>query len=392
MADQNFFYEEGKRIKAKGKLGVFVRRFFGLILVAIVVLGIVFTAMLQDSSFVDRLRRRLFYGESVSENYYTYAPDASNRYGAMGNLLVVLNQNSIQFLQDDGTTYFSKQIACSTPMLHVNGDYALAYDIGGENLGLFTRDSMVFSLQQDEEEPIISARLNQSGYLAVVTEKIGYKSVVSVYNSEQELVFDYNSSSRYIMDAVVTEDNKSLLIALLSQENGSFCTRYVRYALNNEEPLEEHLLTNHLTADLAYMGDTYCSLSDRQIAFLNDDGAYLASYDFGDLYLAGYSLGGDGFATLLLNRYQAGSLGTLLTIDETGELLGMKQINHEVLSLSACGEYVAVLSGSQLVVMNKKLEELSTLEDTGYADTILTQKDGTVLVMGGSSAARYVPS
>ena len=76
----------------------------------------------------------------------------------------------------------------------------------------------------------------------------------------------------------------------------------------------------------------------------------MCSFTYGELYLRQYSLDGGGFAALLLNRYQAGSIGSLVTVDETGEVIALLDVNQEVLDVSAAGNYLAGLIGNSLVI------------------------------------------
>lgn len=157
-----------KRQESGGR-SLFVR-VAALILALLVVFGAVSVALLADSKYLDRVRRWLIYGDSTEENLYTFAADSRNRYGQSGEYLVVLSQNTIQFLENDGTAYLSKQVQLSQPALSVGGNLAAAYDVGGQNLYLFSRDGERLHLTLEEGCGFISARLNESGYLAVVYE------------------------------------------------------------------------------------------------------------------------------------------------------------------------------------------------------------------------------
>lgn len=368
----------------------FLRRLWGLLLTAVVVLGVVAVVLLQNSTYLDRTRRWLAYGEGDDAGY-AFAADPTNRYGQLGELLVVANQNNLQFLRQDGTAYFTHQVQLSQPALDVGGDFAVAYDIGGRNLVVSSQDQVVLELTLDEGYGWIAARLNEEGWLAAVSEKSGYKGSVTVYNEQQNEVFIYNSSSRFLIDARVNSDCHTVLVEALGQEGGSFCTQQITYALDETEPKCEALLYDHLSMDLGQIEEVWVSVSDKEISFTDEAGKLLGSFSYGDLYLRQYSLEGSGFAALLLNRYQAGSIGSLVTVDETGEVIAALDVNQEVLDVSAAGNYLAVLMGNSLVIYDRNLEEYSRLEDTGYANRVLMGDDGSALVIGGSSAFRYLP-
>ena len=59
--------------------------------------------------------------------------------------------------------------------------------------------------------------------------------------------------------------------------------------------------------------------------------------------------------------------------------------------LSAAGDTLAVLYDNSLVLYNQNLEELSRLDNTGYAGQIIAGSDGAALILSASSAWRYLP-
>ena len=380
---------EEKRVET-GERSLLVR-IAALILALLVILGAVSVALLADSKHLDRVRRWLIYGDSTEENLYTFAADSRNRYGQAGECLVVLSQNTVQFLENDGTAYFAQQVQLSQPALSVGGELAAAYDVGGENLYLFSREGERLHLELEEGCGIISARLNDSGYLAVVSEGSGYKGIVDIYDSKQEKVFTYNSSSRFLIDAVVSKDCSSALVVALGEAEGSFCSEVIRYPLTQEEPSARTTLVGHLTMDLENMGEILASISDSSVSFVDTAGEIAGVYSYSNLYLGGYSFGGDGFLALLLNRYHSGSIATLTTVGTDGAVIASKDITEEVLDLSAAGEYVAVLYGDALVIYTRDLTEYARLRDTGYASRVLMNTDGSALIIGGNTAWRYLP-
>ena len=86
-----------------------------------------------------------------------------------------------------------------------------------------------------------------------------------------------------------------------------------------------------------------------------------------------------------------GSIGTLVSVDGEGKAVAMLDITEEVMDISAAGNGLAVLYSGTMVVYDRSLQEVATVEDTGYANRVLMQDDGSVLVIGGNTAWRYVP-
>ena len=244
--------------RTPGRGGLFLRRLGTLLVTALIVLGIVAVSMMGDGKTLDRVRRWLNYGSVAEEDRYTFAADANNRYGQIGEYLVVLSQNYIQFLEDSGTAYRTvEELGLSQPALDTGGGLAVAYDVGGQNLFVVSPEETRLELSLPEGYGYISARLNDSGWLAVTSEKSGYRGAVTVYDDTQELVYEVDLSSQFVVDACVTDDCRSVVVVTYGEENGAFCTQLTWYDLTEEEPAQVASLTNHVGFDLGQAGEVY---------------------------------------------------------------------------------------------------------------------------------------
>ncbi len=381
----------GEKSENRGRIGRFFKGLIALCLTLLVVLGAVAVALLGEGKYLNRIRGWLVYGTNTTENLYSFAADPYNRYGRMGEYLVVLSQNHFQILESDGSAVFSQEVQLSQPALCVGDEMAVAYDIGGENLYVFSKDSMIFHPELEEGNGLISARLNDKDYLAVVTEQSGYKGVVTVYNGKMEKVFAYRSSSQFLSDAVVSEDCDAVTVVAMGQQDGNFCSQMIRYRLTETQSAGETVLPLHMTLDMDNIGDYCVSVSDNEISFTDETGELTGDFTYGGLYLRHYTLTGDDFAVLLLNRYRSGSIGTLVSVGTDGKAIAMLDITEEVMDISAAGDHLAVLYNDTMVIYDRALEQQTVVEDTGYASHVLMSEDGTAMVIGGNTAWRYLP-
>ena len=133
------------------------------------------------------------------------------------------------------------------------------------------------------------------------------------------------------------------------------------------------------------------TVSDTALTYAGANGEVTGSYAYSGSYLREYDLGGNGFAALLLNRYRSGSVGRLVTVDKSGEVLGSLEVREEVLHISASGRYLAVLYADHLVVYNQEMQPYATLRGTGDAQNVLMRPDGTVLLLSGETARLFLP-
>ena len=97
------------------------------------------------------------------------------------------------------------------------------------------------------------------------------------------------------------------------------------------------------------------------------------------------------FTALLLNRYQSGSVGRLVTVDDQGTEIASLDISEEVRSLSANGRYLSVLYEDRLVIYNRELQIYATLHGPEHTREVLTRADGSVLMIASDSAQLFLP-
>ena len=371
-----------------------LRGFLVFLLTLVAVLGVVVFAAYRDGTGFDVLRRYLNYGsveKAGGESVYDYDASASNRFAALGDRLVVLSDTRLRILNASGGEVWSTAVNMSAPALHSGGGKAVAYDVGGTVLYVVDQNGEVLSLTASEEEPFISATLNGDGWLAVTAKLKGYKGWVRVYDSDMEETFLFRSSRRFVTDAWVAGKGSSLAAVTLGQENGTFVSNVVLYHLTEEEPYGNYDVTDGLAAATGWGDGKLAVVSDTSLTFADTKGTVEATYSYSGAHLREYDLNGDGFAAVLLNRYQTGSVGRLVTVAADGTELGSLDVSEEIQDISACGKYLAVLYLDRLVIYNPMLEAYASLKGTEAVRGVLMRSDGSALLMSSESAKLFLP-
>lgn len=397
--------EEQKKPKKSG-----LKRFLTFALVLLTVLAVVLVAAWRDGTGTDVLKRLFNYGTSAAvsgETVYEYDISPQNRFAMLEGSLVIASDTGVRLLDQQGQEIWAKTVSLPAPALMQGGDRAVAYGVGGTDLFVLGQEGELLHLTADEEEPFVSATLNENGWLAVTTEKKNYKGSISVYDAELDLVFKLDSASRFVSDAYVLDDNKSLAVVTLGQEDGVFVSNIVIYSLsvtdeNREDPAadgteitvkpsSDYDIENGLVIAIEQQGKQIVTVSDTCLTFADLDGQVTASVPYGNDFMRGYALNGDGFAALLLNRYQSGSVGRLQTIGTDGAVIAELDVNQEVLDISAAGRYLAVLYADSLVLYNQELQVYASLQGTDFATGVLMREDGSALLLSAENASIFLP-
>jgi hypothetical protein len=388
-----------KKVAAPRKPNLFLRMAAFLLTVALM-LGAVTLVVYRDRVSFDALRRRLTYralersDSGQAESFY-YDGSAKDCFVAVGNKLLVSSGAGIHLYSGSGTQYAAHQAVLESPVAQAAGAFALVYSAGGRSLFVYQdKEDEVLALNETAGD-IISARVNALGYLAVTTRASGYKGSATIYDRSLIPVLQLNLSSSFLTDALVSSDGKNLAAITMGQGESGFQSTLALYALGRtaDQTAPDAIcpLGGNLVLDLAEDTAGYWALGDLSLTLANHSGALVGSYDYGGRYLKEFSLNGDNFAALLLGKYRAGTVADLVVVDGRGTATATLAVDEQVLSLSAAGRYVAVLTADRLDLYTADLTPYATLSGTQGARKVLLRPDGSALLIGSGTARLYIP-
>lgn len=149
-------------------------------------------------------------------------------------------------------------------------------------------------------------------------------------------------------------------------------------------------LENQFVLDLNWKASLLWVQERDGAAVLDSDLRMLGSWTESNQYLQGYSLDGDDYAVEVFSWYKTGGSGEVLLINEKGDAEVSHAISGEVLSVSAAGKYIAVLTTDMLHIYTSDLEEYSTTENNGSKRAIINS-DGATMMIGVDNTRLYVP-
>lgn len=359
-----------------------------LVVAAVMVLGLLTATVLRDNA-ASFLRWMAY---SQREEDFPHNAQSNSLFLGMGNELLICTQTKIQLFSPTGTAQWKESVAMSSPALNASGDYAVAYDVGGQELRVIGRGELLHQLTLSPEESLLCATVNEKGWVAVTSKASGYKAVVTVYNRDFEAVLTIRLSSRYISDAVVTPDCRGVYLISPGQAEGTFENTLLYYTVSSrEEPTRTVSLGSNVVLSVRSAGRCWI-LGDRSLLVLDSSGVITATYEYGDQFLKMGTLQGDGFATLFLSRSSSGSSGTLVTVGADGKPYGQLELEGQALALAAQGHDLALLTTGDIIAADRKLEKYTTTPNQKGIRNLAVYQDGSVALVNSAAVSLYFPS
>ena len=369
---------EQKKEKKRGRVRAILAAVAALILIVGAILVILYRDRLTPQSLGDTFGENRVVDDTEP---FTYEAGSGQVFAVSGNRLAVASSTGMQLLGEKGETLAHEVFSMGTPAITASEKYCAFYDAGGTSLRFADLNGAVSAL--DTREAIVSARVNEGGLLAVVTEETGYKAAVTVYNSALQPVFAWHSGSAYVLAAQVAPNGKTLA-ALCVDGEGS---RLLLFSLSSEKPVGSFEAGGELFWDLHWMSrDRLCLLSETRLVFLDASAEQTAVYDFNGEYLLDYDIGGS-FAALVLSEYRSGGSSELVAVDTEAREKGRVPVRQrDVLSVSAGNGGVLVLYADTLELLSDSLASVNSTKDVLGFKQALLRKDGKCLLLSAYAA------
>ena len=381
-----------KRVK---KPNIFVRA-AALAATGGLILGALALVVYRDRFNLDAFKRWMTYRNMQTSATGEAAPFT---HAGGGKLSVAYLEGGIVTASTAGAHYYGlngerlaeEVLSMENPVLEASRTTGVVYDAGNQSLFAFRNSEEFFSLTLSGAADLLSARPNDSGWLAVTAQQSGFKGAVTVYNSLGKEVIQISLSSTFAVDAAISPDCKSVAVVTTGQEEGSFFSRLLLFRVNQTEPFAQVDLGSLTVLDLEYEGGFLWILGEDRLLIVDPQKAEAQSYTFAPNYLKGCSLDGDGFALLLTGRYRSGGATQAAIIRGADQSARSIELTGQVLDYAASGNHCALLSGSRLTLYDQELDVQATLDNPQGARYMDLAPNGSALLANDQQAWLYIP-
>ena len=390
--------EENKTTPKRQKKPNRFLRLLALLATSALVLLAMVLVIYRDTINVDTFKHWLAYrnmdtGTTGETDPFSHAGGDKLSIAYLDSGIVTASAAGAHYYTLDGEHLAEEVLSMENPVLTSSRTTAVVYDAGSQSLFAFRNSQEYFSLSLNGGADLLSARPNDGGWLAVTAQQSGYKGAVTVYDRRGEPVIQISLSSTFAVDAAVSPDGQTAAVVTIGQQDGVFFSRLLLYQVNQQEPFAQVDLGSLTVLDMDFdEGVVWLLGEDRLLTVsLLPEGQQVQTYYISPNYLKGCSLGGDGFAFLLVGRYRSGGATQALRIDSSAQAVQSIPLNSQVLDYAAAGDTCALLSGSQLSLYNAKLEQFADVGNTQAARKVALSANGSAVLANDQYAWLYIP-
>jgi len=349
-------------------------------LIAAVIVILVAAALAAVALWLNRSGRLAPSGERTE--VYNFASDAGTVTCGVGDGLAVASSSGLRVFDRTGMQTVGETYVASRPVLTAAGTYGAAYDIGGEQVRIFTDSGPVRTLKADGG--VTAVRLNEKGWCAVCAGESGYKGAVTLYRPSGAVAYKWLSGEGYVLTAAVSRDGRYLSVLTLT-DSGS---RVVFLKTDRDTPVGEAVLPGELLLDIGYTekGALY-GISGDALYRLDEHKGAEEAYRYEDASLSGWSFSGGPL--LALSAYRTGGACRVLDLSGQGpeELCSFEE---GIISLAADRNTVAVLTSAGLSIYDRTAGELTAeYKEAASGLSVSLTEDDRAIVAERNTAAVY---
>ncbi len=207
------FWEETENKKTRKKLNkkkISIILITATILIFTISISIIYMNNKEVRAWIDK---NIFQKEKVQNNLPNIEieeTDNSNIY-AFNRYIGILNKNNFEIYNSTGKKENTLTLEITKPIFNSNGRYLAVAEEKGQKLYLISDKEVLW--EKSIEGNVSQISINKNGYIAVTIVDTSYKTVVAMYNSQGEHLFNWYLKSTRVVATAISDNNKYLAIA-----------------------------------------------------------------------------------------------------------------------------------------------------------------------------------
>lgn len=290
--------------------------------------------------------------------------------------LVVAMDTYITFYNKSADEINSIQHTQSNPMLSASSDMVLAYDLNGYSFSVMTKKGEVFKKTLDNV--IISAKISESNYIAVVTQTDKYPSYLTVYDSKGRECYKWANGQRILTVDFMLSGNGAIVSTFKSEE-GLPATTLNGISFNDSDQLFTSDIINSIVYGTQKMSDNsiWAVCQDRYLK-LTAEGKIDKEYLYKSEFIS-FSSNEDNLSIAFKSVSEDGT-SDLVLIESDSEPVEIA-VKERIKTIKTYFSHTFVLSDKTISAYNARGKSISMAKvKNDYVDFVYI--DGDIFFMG----------
>jgi hypothetical protein len=297
-------------------------------------------------------------GRSAAEKLISEVEYDSKEHPAFAvykNSIIKCTKDNIMCMNKKGEVLWTKSVTVSNPLIRVAGTNLLIADLNGRYFYVINGKEIKWDHQVDSN--IVSADINEKGYITIVKEMKGYKGAIEVYDPQGNWVFTSAKGESFIVSAKVLPSCDKVVANMLDTSGVNADTKFE--IINMAGKTVSSIVNNNAIFPSMWTmsGDNVMAVSDTGAVLFNED----KKTKWKQTYKKVYSSNTTHNKNTILAVWENAGKGTfdanqtdIVVINTKGEIESKFPVEGEVLSIEIYGNILALNTGREILFTNFK--------------------------------------
>ncbi|ARP49914.1 hypothetical protein B6259_02810 [Ruminococcaceae bacterium CPB6] len=271
----------------------------------------------------------------------------TRNFVSSGKDIFFTSDTAVRAYNSSAKELFNRKHSFSEPVMKVNGNRILVYNLGGTGYQLGNQLNTLLAGNADNK--ILGGAVCANGRFALLTQADGYCGKLTVYLPNGQVAFSYSFSEYSPTAVAMNASGTHAAVTAVSASNGVLTSVIYELDFNSNKtvkPIASYSDTTFL--DICYTDSNgVLAVGDTQTAALSAGGKKLSAYSYGDGELCSWNLQRGG-AVLGISKFHNAVAGMLAAVGTDGKQTAVVQVDRAPSSVSRMGQVMAALCGSKI--------------------------------------------
>lgn len=297
-----------------------------------------------------------------------------------GSYYYVLTDTNLCAFSNSGKKIYSYAHGYACPILKTSETRAMVFDQGGEELRIYNLSENTNTL--NTKTNILTANIARNGSYAVVTESDKYASVVSVYDLEDKLLYEWYSATDLVNNVLLSPDGERVVVSTVYASGGQLKSKVSVLNFKSADPEFSREYAGKTVYSLENCSDGFAILTANDCDYFDWDEYKHKSYS--SEYELSLSRNISSELMLVFNRSSNKNDNHIVIISEDGEKLTEFSFNGHIGDIAFLNDHIYCISDTNVYMMDKKGKLLASAKcEFGAVRIVVTGKQETAIVTNG---------
>lgn len=313
---------------------------------------------------------------------------AVGNFKSVNKEIYVASDTALTVLNSTAKVASSRQHSYSQPVMKVNGNRTLIYNLGGKGYQIESQSGTL--VKTTVQQNILAGALAGNGRYALITEADGYLGCMTAYDSNNKAMFRYWFSDYYPTAVALNRDGTRAAVAAVSAKDGGMCSAVYLFDLSENKTVSPAAVySENMMLDLSWSDkDTVCAVGDRLTSVINAGSRTKSDYDYQGMQLKAYCMD-NGRTALGLSAFGNAQSGRLVVLNASGGVTANTTVAQDPVSVSLYGDAAAVLSQGKVLFYSAATGSPAGSCPAGSDARAIALRDETSVYILGVSEIRY---